>query len=61
MNRADFQSPRRVFRVPFVLGVLTAFGLVSALVGDDAWDALSWAALLVPLAAVVIAWRRRVR
>jgi hypothetical protein len=34
-----------VFAVPLALAVLTALGLVSGLLGDGAWDALSWLAL----------------
>jgi len=45
---------RRIWEVPLVLAVLTVAGLVSALFGDDLWDALSWATLAVPL--VVAAW-----
>lgn len=38
-----------IWTVPIVLGVLTVIGLVSALVGDGVWDALS----AVTLGAVV--------
>lgn len=45
------------------LAVMTAIGLVSALLGDDAWDVLSWLLLAIPL--VVCLWfgvvRRSVR
>jgi hypothetical protein len=44
----------RVFAVPILLGLLSVVGLLSALLGDDIWDALSWFALGVPCA--VIAW-----
>ena len=44
-------APSR-FRVPAALWALTAVGLVAALVGDGAWDAVSWAALAAPLAEV---------
>ena len=47
-------SLRRVFGVPLLLGLLSAVGLLSALLGDSLWDALSWLALGVPCA--VIAW-----
>ena len=40
----------RLWGWPIVLGVLTAFGLISALVGDGAYDAMSWIGLGVPLA-----------
>ncbi|MBY4640474.1 hypothetical protein K6L44_10860 [Gluconacetobacter entanii] len=48
---------------PFALGLLTIFGLLSALLGQHGvWLALSWAALSIPLIVTVIclirAWRR---
>ena len=48
-----------IFRWPLLLGVLSLFGLISALVGDGVWDALSWLALAAPAAAVAWAWRAR--
>lgn len=56
------QSVGEVFRVPLVIGVLTAIGLVSALIGDGVWDAVSWLTILAPCAVVALAWwlaRRR--
>jgi len=53
------QSAREVFRAPMLLGLATAIGLVSALLGDGVWDALSWLTILAPVVAVVMAWRRR--
>ncbi|CDG83233.1 hypothetical protein [Janthinobacterium agaricidamnosum] len=35
---------------PVVLGLLTCIGLISALLGDDWWDALSALTLGVPVA-----------
>ena len=46
-------SVARTFRVPLALAVVSAVGLVSALVGDGVWDALSWVALGTPIAVVV--------
>ena len=48
---------------PIGLGLLTTFGLLSALLGQHGiWLALSWAALSIPLIVTVIclirAWRR---
>lgn len=40
----------RLWGAPLVLGVLTALGLMSALLGDGLWDAVSWVALAVPVA-----------
>jgi hypothetical protein len=45
-----------VFFWPAVLGVVTAFGLISALLGDDVWDALSWAALVAPVFCIAYFW-----
>nr|WP_081771301.1 hypothetical protein [Methylibium sp. T29] len=52
----------RLWVWPVVLGVLTATGLVSALLSDAWGDVWSWFALSVPVA--VMTWhgaRRRVR
>ena len=38
----------KVFTVPLVIGVLSAAGLFAALLGDGAWDALSWLGLGLP-------------
>jgi hypothetical protein len=57
LKRRVFASGRpllRVFAIPILLGVLSIVGLLSALLGDDAWDILSWLALGVP--CVVIGW-----
>lgn len=40
--------------MPALLFVLSIFGLLSALIGDAAWDVLSWISLGIPLA--IIAW-----
>ena len=47
------QTLSQMFFVPAVLAVLSAVGLVSALVGDGAWDALSWLTLAAPAAVPV--------
>jgi hypothetical protein len=58
-ERRERQSLWRVFRWPVLLGVLSLVGLVSALLGDGLWDALSWLTLFVPVA--VVAWFYRAR
>ncbi|WHS60968.1 hypothetical protein [Pseudomonas sp. G2-4] len=40
----------KVFGIPVVIGVLSAAGLFSALLGDGAWDAVAWVGLGVPTA-----------
>jgi hypothetical protein len=41
-----------VFGIPALLAITSGLGLVSALVGDGPWDALSWFALGAPLAVI---------
>ncbi|HEY6511623.1 MAG TPA: hypothetical protein VI032_06570 [Burkholderiaceae bacterium] len=53
-------SDLTIWRWPIVLGVATAVGLLSALLGDAAWDTLSWFGLGAPVAvAAWFAWRPR--
>jgi hypothetical protein len=47
-------SALRIWSWPVALAVLSAIGLLSALLGDGGWDALSWAALGLPIA--VASW-----
>jgi hypothetical protein len=49
----------RVWATPIVLGVLTSFGLISALVSDDAGDVLAWLTVGAPVAVVLwcLRWR----
>jgi hypothetical protein len=48
------RSLRATFAAPALLAVLTGVGLMSALLGDEVWDALSWLLLAAPIA--VVAW-----
>jgi len=45
---------RKVWGAPLLLAVLTAFGLLSALLGTGIWHWASWLTLAVPV--VVMAW-----
>jgi hypothetical protein len=47
-------STSQIWGMPIVIGILSAIGLLSALLGDGVWDALSWAALATPV--VVTLW-----
>ena len=49
-----------IWRVPAALGVLTASGLVTALVADGAADVWPWLALATPLVVAIGCMRRRV-
>ena len=46
-----------VFRWPIVIAVVSAIGLLSALVGDGVMDAVSWALLSVPIAVGFYKWK----
>ena len=53
-NGSPLNGFARVFGWPILIAVLSSFGLIAALIGDDLWDVLSWAALGV--SPLVIAW-----
>ena len=58
--KATHRSLTQIFCVPLLVAVLSGVGLVSALVGDGWWDAMSWAALGIPaLLYFVFIWRRK--
>jgi hypothetical protein len=46
-----------MWRWPIMLGIASGIGLVSALIGDDSYDVLSWCLLALPLLAIVRAIR----
>ncbi len=56
---ADRKTLWQIFRTPFWLGVLSILGLLSALMGDGAYDVLSWVALAAPLMVGGWYWLRR--
>ncbi|ALM83800.1 hypothetical protein [Bordetella sp. N] len=43
-----------VWRVPILLGLLTVFGLLAALLGTGAWHWASWLAMTLPLGVVAL-------
>ncbi|WP_226637834.1 hypothetical protein [Novosphingobium profundi] len=58
MKRAR-QPLRQVFAAPACIAVASLAGLLCALTGDGLRDALSWAALGLPVATLPWAWARR--
>lgn len=40
---------RQIFAIPVLVGVSSAIGLTTALVGDDVWDWASWPLLGLPV------------
>ncbi len=59
MRRSRVLSNRDIFGIPTVLAVLSTVGLISALLGEDWFDIVSWALLAVPVLVVMRALRRR--
>ncbi|MGN1287520.1 hypothetical protein ACVIGB_004751 [Bradyrhizobium sp. USDA 4341] len=54
------RSLSQIFAAPLVIAIVSTVGLISALVGDGWWDAVSWAALGLPvLLYLLFIWRRR--
>ena len=52
-SQSQHQLPlKKIFRIPLALALTSGLGLVSALVGDGAFDWLSWAALGIPVAVI---------
>ena len=37
-----------IFALPLLIGLLSAIGLISALLGDGGWDAVAWLGLGLP-------------
>ncbi|WP_420144295.1 hypothetical protein [Sphingobium sp.] len=58
-KRRSGQSVGAIFALPIVIAVLSSVALVLALTGDGWRDALSWAGLAVPVAAVIWAMKAR--
>ena len=50
----------QIFAAPLVIAIVSTVGLISALVGDGWWDAVSWVALCLPvLLYLLFIWQRR--
>lgn len=53
MTRRDADTGwRKIFAAPLLLALATVVGLLAALLGDGLWDAVSWAALGVPIVVI---------
>jgi hypothetical protein len=52
-ERRRIRSLGEIFAMPVLLGVLSAIGLVVALLGDEIWDAVGWVGLGIPLLIAV--------
>ncbi|OZI30291.1 hypothetical protein CAL29_19780 [Bordetella genomosp. 10] len=43
-----------VWRIPTLLGLLTVFGLLAALLGTGPWHWASWVAMALPLVVIAL-------
>lgn len=59
MSRGTVGGPLRIWGMPLLLGALTGFGLLAALLGSGVWHGLSWLALLAPVAVAAVYSLRR--
>jgi hypothetical protein len=51
-------SFRQVWLWPMAVALLSLIGLITALIGDGAWDVASWMVLSPPLVISGMAWMR---
>lgn len=56
-RHAHRRAARPLWRWPLAIGAGSTVGLVSALVGDGAYDALSWLLLSTPVVVALAALR----
>jgi hypothetical protein len=49
---------KSIWATPALLGILTLFGLLAALLGLGVWHWLSWIALCIPLSVIAWQWGR---
>jgi len=61
MNTPGQQPPRSPFTAPAWIAAASVLGLVSALIGDGVFDAVSWAVFAILIAVVVRIWVKRTR
>lgn len=57
--RSNNRNAWRIFRWPLAIGVGSTVGLVSALIGDGPYDALSWLLLGGCVVMMLVAWQRK--
>jgi hypothetical protein len=54
LHKRTRQTISQILMIPAALAVLSAGGLIFALVADGFWDGLSWVTLSIPIALLVI-------
>ena len=61
LRRSSRQTLRRIYAMPFFLGVISLVGMLSGLFGDGAWDWASWLLLSLLLALIAFFALRKQR
>jgi len=56
MPRRTTHTTAQIFAAPLAVGLISALGLTTALLGDGLWDWMSWVALSLPVALAVVYW-----
>ncbi|WP_417509092.1 hypothetical protein [Methylophaga sp.] len=51
----------QIFRMPIFIGLVSAIGLILALLGDGLLDFLSWLLLLIPVVACMKTLKRKTK
>ncbi|WP_420135338.1 hypothetical protein [Rhodopseudomonas sp.] len=54
--RRASHTTAQIFAAPLAIGIITALGLTTALLGDGLWDWMSWIALSLPVAVAMVYW-----
>lgn len=44
---------RKTWLIPFLLALVTLFGLLAALLGTGIWTIIAWIAMLIPVAIMI--------
>jgi|GEM_PF-2057261 len=52
MKKQDL-SVKKIWGAPAYLGMITLFGLLSALLGTGYWYPIAWAAMTLPLGVII--------
>jgi hypothetical protein len=53
MTAPNPRSFAKIYGAPTALAIVSIVGLLSALLGDGIWDAVSWVSLDIPLAVII--------
>ena len=58
-TKSGGQSLGAIFLIPILIALVSIIGLIAALIGNGAYDLVSWITLAIP--AVAVGWALRAR